>query len=175
MDCFTISMTCRIIQKKWIRRDFLMAFLFGLFQALMPTISWLVASFFRKEIQAVDHWVAFGLLAFLGGRMIVNGFKEKDEKGHFNPSKFTTMLTLAIATSIDALAVGLSFIAMNFKGSNSIPATILIIGLASFAMSLFGTLLGIKVGKRVNWPMEQIGGFILIIIGVRILCEHLMG
>jgi len=108
MDCFSVSITCGLIQKRMGRQVWAMALLFGFFQAMMPFIGWLAIAFFADKIEAYDHWIAFGLLLFLGGRMIVNGLRHHDDAAasHFNPSDWKVLLTLAVATSIDALAVG---------------------------------------------------------------------
>ena len=109
MDCFTVSITSGIIMRRicW-RTFFIMAFFFGLFQAVMPLIGWFAASRFSHLIEDYDHWIAFGLLAFLGGRMIKESFSNEDKRC-FDPTKLKVVVTLAIATSIDALAIGISF------------------------------------------------------------------
>ena len=116
MDCFTVSITSGIIMRRicW-RTFFIMAFFFGLFQAVMPLIGWFAASRFSHLIEDYDHWIAFGLLAFLGGRMIKESFSNEDKRC-FDPTKLKVVVTLAIATSIDALAIGISFA---FVGINS--------------------------------------------------------
>ena len=102
MDCFTVSITSGIIMRRICRRTFfVMAFFFGLFQAVMPLIGWFCASRFSHLIKDYDHWIAFGLLAFLGGRMIKEGFSN-DDKCCFDPTRLKVVLTLAVATSIDA-------------------------------------------------------------------------
>ena len=161
MDCFTVSITSGIIMRRicW-RTFFIMAFFFGLFQAVMPLIGWFAASRFSHLIEDYDHWIAFGLLAFLGGRMIKESFSNED-KCCFDPTKLKVVVTLAIATSIDALAIGISFA---FVGINSFT---------SIVISTLGSLIGVFCGKRFNLRMELWGGLVLIIIGVKILIEHL--
>lgn len=173
MDCFTVSITSGIIMRRicW-RTFFVMAFFFGLFQAAMPLIGWFCASRFSHLIESYDHWIAFGLLAFLGGRMIKEGFSNED-KHCFDPTRLKVVLTLAIATSIDALAVGISFAFVGMNSLVSILSPIAIIGLASFIISLAGSLIGVFCGKRFNLRMELWGGLILIAIGIKILIEHL--
>ncbi len=173
MDCFTVSISCGMIHKRMGGQVVLMALLFGFFQAIMPLIGWSVAELFSDEISAIDHWVAFGLLAFLGGRMIYDGCKDEEKACTFNPRRIKTMLLLAIATSIDALAVGFSFVGMNMTTLADVMPTILIIGVGSFVFTFFGKLIGITLGKKFNWPAEQFGGIILIFIGLRVLLEHL--
>lgn len=173
MDCFTISITSGIIMRRvcW-RTFFVMAFFFGLFQAVMPLIGWFCASRFSHLIQDYDHWIAFGLLAFLGGRMIKESFSGED-KCCFDPTRLKVVLTLAVATSIDALAVGISFAFVGMNSLASILSPITIIGIASFIISLIGNLIGVFCGKRFNLRTELWGGVILIAIGVKILIEHL--
>lgn len=173
MDCFTVSITSGIIMRRicW-RTFFTMAFFFGLFQAVMPLIGWFAASRFSHLIEAYDHWIAFGLLAFLGGRMIKQGLGNED-KCCFDPTRLKVVTTLAVATSIDALAVGISFAFVGMKSLASILSPITVIGFTSLAMSLLGSLIGVFCGRRFNLRMELWGGLILIIIGVKILIEHL--
>ena len=119
IDCFTVSVTSGIILRRIQWRTFLkMAFFFGFFQALMPLIGWFGASRFNHLIESYDHWIAFALLAFLGIRMIREHFKDSEECS-FDPTSLKVILTMAVATSIDALAVGISFA---FTGFNSIDS-----------------------------------------------------
>ncbi len=150
-----------------------MALLFGFFQAFMPLIGWFAAELLSDEISSFDHWMAFGLLTFLGGRMIYSGCKNEEKECIFNPQKLSTMILLAFATSIDAMAVGLSFISMNMRTLTQVMPTVCIIGVGSFFFTLLGKAIGVKLGKKFNWPAEQLGGIILIIIGLRVLYEHL--
>lgn len=174
MDCLAVSIASGIIIKKVEWRTMLtMAFFFGLFQAAMPFIGWLFASRFSHLIESVDHWIAFLLLLFLGGKMIIESFKEEDCKKDFNPASLKVVLALAIATSIDALAVGVSFAFLGMNTVDTILMPISIIGLVSFLMSLCGLLFGIFFGCRHNMRVELWGGLILIIIGCKILIEHL--
>lgn len=174
MDCLAVSIASGIIIKKIEWRTMLtMAFFFGLFQAVMPFIGWLCASRFSHLIESIDHWVAFALLLFLGGKMILESFKEDDCKKDFNPASLKVVLALAVATSIDALAVGVSFAFLGMNTIDTILVPISVIGLVSFLMSLCGLLFGIYFGCRHNWRVELWGGLILIIIGCKILIEHL--
>ncbi|MEG1564277.1 MAG: manganese efflux pump MntP family protein [Bacteroides sp.] len=177
MDCFAVSIASGILLKRMQWRPILvMAFFFGLFQALMPLIGWLCASAFSHLIEDFDHWIAFAILAFLGGRMMVESFKEDEQRKVFNPTSLKVVFTLAIATSIDALAVGISFAFLGVKEIRDICSPIAIIGFVSFALSVFGLLLGIKCqnnGTR-NLHAERWGGIILIGIGIKILIEHLL-
>lgn len=173
MDCFSVSITSGIILRRIQWRTFItIGFFFGLFQALMPLLGWFGASRFYHLIHEFDHWIATGLLFFLGVRMIKESFS-KDEEHHFDPTRLLTILTLAVATSIDALAVGISFAFTGMNTWQSILGPIVIIGLVSFLFSVAGCLLGVYFGKRVNLRAELWAGIILIGIGVKILMEHL--
>lgn len=183
MDCFTVSIVFGVLLRKIEWRTILaVAFLFGLFQAMMPLAGWLATNSFSSLIEDYDHWIAFGLLAFLGGRMIKESFsddeeEEKAEAKHINPRKLKTQLVFAVATSIDALAVGISFTCLGFNTISSLSLPLLIIGFVSLAFSIVGSLLGIRFGKGVEKRLkpELLGGIVLIIIGIRVLCEHLFG
>lgn len=183
MDCFTVSIVFGVLLRKieW-RTILVVAFLFGLFQAMMPLAGWLATNSFSSLIEDYDHWIAFGLLAFLGGKMIKESFsddeeEEKAEAKHINPRKLKTQLVFAVATSIDALAVGISFTCLGFNTISSLFLPLLIIGFVSLAFSIVGSLLGIRFGKGVEKRLkpELLGGIVLIIIGIRVLCEHLFG
>ena len=175
MDCFTVSIVSGVIIRKYILSIILrMAILFGLFQAMMPFIGWLGTSYFSHYLESVDHWIAFGLLAFLGGKMIKDSFGSEEE-AHFNPSKLTSQLLLAVATSIDALAVGISFACLGYKSVDQLAVPLAIIGVCSFVMSILGNVLGVVCGKSIvkRLKPEFIGGVILLLIGFRILYEHI--
>lgn len=174
IDCFTVSITSGIILHRIRWGIFLkMAFLFGLFQAAMPFLGWLGASRFNHLIETYDHWIAFALLAFLGIRMIREHFKDEEERS-FDPTRMKVILTLAVATSIDALAVGISFAFTGFRTLSSLLYPLKAIGIASFVISLAGSLIGVFFGKRFNLRVEIFGGLVLIGIGVKILFEHLL-
>lgn len=173
MDCFTVSVTSGIIMRRICWRTLLiMGFFFGLFQGLMPIIGWFGASRFYHLIYSFDHWIAFGLLAFLGIRMIKESLSNED-KCCFDPTRLKVVLALSVATSIDALAVGISFACTNMDTFASILTPVIIIGLVSFVLSIIGSLLGVYFGKHANLRMELWGGLILLGIGVKILIEHL--
>lgn len=172
MDCFSVSITSGIILRKTCWKTFLtIAFFFGLFQALMPLMGWLGTNHFRYLIEDYDHWIAFGLLFFLGARMIKESFGD-EENQHFDPTRLPVVLMLAVATSIDALAVGISFACTGMTTWADIDFPILAIGIASFVFSIIGCLIGVFFGKRVNLRAELWAGIILIGIGVKILMEH---
>ncbi|MBR4480975.1 MAG: manganese efflux pump [Prevotella sp.] len=189
MDCLTVSIVSGVIM---IQRDgsfvtsagdvtkepslciIRMAFLFGFFQAMMPLIGWLGISHFQAYMEAYDHWIAFAMLGFIGGRMIWESFGS-DEEQHFNPRKLRTQLLLAIATSIDALAVGISFACTGYTSLGQLTLPLIIIGVVSFLFSLIGYQLGARFGRSIAHRLkpELLGGVILIGIGVKILAEHL--
>ena len=175
MDCFTASIVSGVIIRKYILSVILrMAVLFGLFQAMMPFIGWLGTSYFSHYLESVDHWIAFGLLAFLGGKMIKDSFGSEEE-AHFDPSKLTSQLLFAVATSIDALAVGISFACLGYKNIEQLTLPLIVIGACSFVMSILGNILGVMCGKSIvkRLKPEFIGGVILLLIGFRILYEHI--
>lgn len=175
MDCFTVSIVSGVIIRKYILSIILrMAILFGLFQAMMPFIGWLGTSYFSHYLESVDHWIAFGLLAFLGGKMTKDSFGSEEE-AHFDPSKLTSQLLFAVATSIDALAVGISFACLGYKNIEQLTLPLIVIGVCSFVMSILGNILGVMCGKSIvkRLKPEFIGGVILLLIGFRILYEHI--
>lgn len=175
MDSFAVSVVCGVIlrRRKW---DTILkiAFLFGLFQGAMPVIGWALTKGFASCIESFDHWLAFGLLAFMGGKMIADSFKEEEDKS-INPEKTATQFALAIATSIDALAMGITFACTGYNTLASLRLPFVVIAAVSFGMSLAGSILGIRYGSAVIKKVhpELVGGLILIAIGVKILIEHL--
>lgn len=176
MDCFAVSIASGIIMKSIRLRPMLsMAFAFGFFQALMPLLGWIGASFFSHLIEDWDHWIAFAILVFLGGRMVCESFKDEECRHEFDPTNLNVLLTLAVATSIDALAVGISFAFLGTYSFSTILPPIGIIGLVSFALSLVGLIFGICFGHSIARKLraELWGGIILIAIGTKILIEHL--
>ncbi len=144
---------------------------FGAFQFLMPILGWFAGATIANYINAFDHWITFGLLAFVGGRMIRSGLDPDSDCYPDDPTRGWTLIMLSVTTSIDALAIGLSLALL--RVSIWYPTTV--IGVVTFAMSMmalyFGTRLGAKFGKR----MEIVGGAVLILIGLRILVSHLAG
>lgn len=176
MDCFAVSIASGIILKRVRMRPMLiMALAFGFFQALMPLLGWIGASFFSHLIENIDHWIAFAILAFLGGRMVLESFKDEDCRHEFAPTSLKVVSALAVATSIDALAVGVSFAFLGVRSFSSILPSIGIIGFVSFALSFVGLMFGIRFGCGIARKLraELWGGVILIIIGTKILIEHL--
>ncbi len=167
MDAFAVSVSCGICgrPRKWglIAR---VGLYFGGFQALMPVLGWLAGTRLRGPIASLDHWVAFGLLALIGVKMIRESFAIGARR--FDPRRHKVLLTLAVATSIDALAVGLSFALLD--GGILVPA--LTIGAVTFCVSCLGVIIGDRVGSIFEKAAEILGGLILIGIGLKILLEH---
>jgi putative Mn2+ efflux pump MntP len=167
MDAFAVSIARGIsVNKNKLRSAILLASLFGGFQALMPVIGWIAGLGLKDIIMGVDHWIAFGLLAFIGAKMIYD--TSKGEDGKEEDITLIAALTLAIATSIDALMVGLSFAFLE----TSILIPILIIGVVTFALSFVGVVFGSGMGRIFGKNIKILGGLILILIGVRILIDH---
>ena len=179
MDCLTVSIVSGVLLGGGIKEEggkmIRMAFLFGFFQALMPLIGWLGISYFQSFIEDYDHWIAFSLLAIIGGRMVWESLNPAEEQ-HFNPRRLRTQLLLAIATSIDALAVGISFACTGYTSLGQLTLPLVIIGVVSFLFSLIGYQLGARFGRSIAHRLkpELLGGIILIGIGIKILIEHLL-
>jgi len=183
MDCLAVSVVSGVIGASgshgysrpfgWL--EVRMAFLFGFFQAAMPLLGWLGMSCFRAQIEAYDHWIAFALLVFIGGNMIRESFGS--EELHFNPRSLRTQLLLAVATSIDALAVGISFACIGYGRLAQLAFPLVMIGLVSFVFSVAGVQLGIRFGRAITRRFRPglLGGVILILIGIKILVSHLFG
>ena len=140
---------------------------FGLFQAIMPVIGWAAGITFGSYVENYSNWIAFGLLVYIGGRMIFNALTGRSKEEEFDIRKIATLLMLAIAISIDALAVGLSFAMLN----SEIFRIIIIIGIITFLLSLIGVYVGNKIGGFFEKKLEIFGGIILIIIGIKIVLE----
>ena len=172
MDCFAVSLGIGTspVEKDW-RTVFRITFHFGLFQGGMTFLGWLAGSRIVSLIENFDHWVAFALLAWVGIRMIRESLSKKEEDNPCNPSRGKTLVMLSVATSIDALAVGLSLALVD----GSILVSSLIVGITSLLLSLLGLFIGGKLGCRFGKRMELIGGLVLIGIGIRVLLSHLLG
>ena len=170
MDAFAVSIAKGIVVSSQ-RRKFalLLGGFFGGFQMLMPAIGWLIGLSFEKTIMSVDHWIAFGLLAFIGAKMIYDS-KQKEKQEREEQLRLHSILVLAVATSIDALMVGLSFAFLK----TSILEPILIIGLVTFLLSIIGFYFGCGLGRVFGNKIKIVGGLILILIGFRILLEHIL-
>ena len=169
MDAFAVALTAGAVLNPLTGRHlFRLGFHFGLFQALMPIAGWLAGMTVSKWISAYDHWIAFLLLAVVGGRMILEAFGEKEEKAATDPTRGLTMIILSVATSIDALAVGLSLAMLGV--SVWVPAAV--IGVVAGVLTVLGMLLGRRLGSNWGKPVEICGGLVLCGIGLKILLEH---
>jgi putative Mn2+ efflux pump MntP len=168
MDAFAVSLSTGMALRCTAIDAFKLAFFFGFFQFMMPVIGWAGASSFSSLISSIDHWIAFALLSLIGIKMIYESLK-KDENRECPVLNLRTLFILAIATSIDALAVGISFAFLNV----SIVKPVIIIGLVTFSFSLAGVYIGKKSGHFFEKKMELFGGLILILIGIKILAEHI--
>lgn len=176
MDCLTVSLATGMARKRveW-RPMTMMALAFGLFQGGMFALGDVCTNTFVASIETIDHWVAFSLLAYLGGNMIWNDLRGDEEASTHSVLTLTSILTMAVATSIDALAVGVSFACIDstMQRVAFLHAT-LVIALCSTMLSVAGLAVGILASKSLNWHMESVGGVVLILIGLKILCSHLM-
>ena len=171
MDAFAVSICKGLTMKKVHKKDvFVIALFFGGFQALMPLLGWLLGKNFEVYITSVVHWIAFVLLGIIGGKMLIDSFHDDaDENCAEFKLNFKELLMLAIATSIDALAVGITFAFLNYP----IVECIGLIGCTTFIISAIGVYIGFFFGSKYEHRAEMVGGVILIGIGVKILLEHL--
>jgi putative Mn2+ efflux pump MntP len=171
MDAFAISITLGLsLKKPSIIAIFIPGLYFGFFQALMPFAGFYTGTYFAHNIQFLDHWIACVLLGFIGGKMIKDSFSREEEKPQEAPFQFIKMLVLALATSIDALAVGITFA---FFALNIFTA-ILITGLTTFCISTAGVKVGNIFGTQFKSKAEFSGGAVLVLLGLKILIEHLL-
>ena len=170
MDAFAVSV-CKGLNMKTLNRKhaLVIGLFFGGFQGIMPLLGWLLGKQFERYITAFDHWIAFILLAFIGFNMIRESREEAEEEKAFTGVNFKELLLLSVATSIDALAVGVTFAFLQVK---IVPA-VTIIGCTTFVLSLAGVYVGNVFGARYKSRAELTGGVILILIGLKILLEHL--
>ena len=172
MDCFAVSLAIGTTTKtRLIYAAAIIAACFGIFQTGMTLTGWVAGSTLVGLISAYDHWIAFLLLAIIGVKMIAEGIRGEEDKPHFEAIQFVPVIILSVATSIDALAVGVSFGVL--QDAVLIPA--IIIGAVAFIVSFAGVMLGERLGEILGSKMEIVGGIILILIGTRILVQHLFG
>ena len=174
MDAFAVSVCKGLGMRRLNKKQTLIIGLyFGGFQALMPLIGWLLGSQFQKYITSIDHWIAFILLSFIGGKMMIEAIREWNEEETVDvmdtPLDHKNMLVLAVATSIDALAVGITFAFLD----TPIIEAITIIGITTMVISIIGVVVGNFFGSRYKSKAEFIGGLILVLLGLKILLEHL--
>ena len=170
MDAFAVSIASgAAIKRLKIRNALKIAAFFGLFQAAMPLVGWGAGLSIKHLIESVDHWVVFGLLSFVGGKMIYESIRLLPAKKAFDPLNLHMLLLLSIATSLDALAVGLSFALLKID----IALPLLVIGLVTFVLSFVGTYIGDRAGHFFENRIQAAGGIILIVIGAKVLVDHL--
>lgn len=174
MDAFAVSVCKGLGMRRLNKKQTLIIGLyFGGFQALMPLIGWLLGSQFQKYITSIDHWIAFILLSIIGGKMMIEAIREWNEEETVDvidaPLDHKNMLVLAVATSIDALAVGITFAFLD----TPIIEAITIIGITTMIISIIGVVVGNFFGSRYKSKAEFIGGLILVLLGLKILLEHL--
>jgi putative Mn2+ efflux pump MntP len=171
MDAFAVAIGAGLtLRAPDARQTFRLAWHFGLFQALMPVIGWAAGRTVADWLAPVDHWIAFGLLAAIGAKMIYEAiWQDEDEKSRADPTKGWSLVLLSVATSIDALAVGLSLALLGV----SIWYPALVIGVVAAAFTIVGLQLGKRFGALLGRRVEVLGGVILIGIGLKILVEHL--
>lgn len=169
MDAFAVSVCKGLSMKKldW-KKAIIIALYFGVFQAVMPVIGYLLGTTFENLVTQIDHWIAFILLGIIGANMIKEALGKESENSN-DKVDFKTMIVLAIATSIDALAVGITFAFLKTE----ILSAVTMIGIITFILSLIGVKIGNKFGDKYEKKAEFLGGVILILIGVKILIEHL--
>jgi putative Mn2+ efflux pump MntP len=169
MDAFAVSIVSgSVYQQLHVRHALRMAVFFGGFQAFMPLIGSLAGMSVKDYIVDYDHWVAFGLLATVGGKMIYESFKIESAEKNLDPSNVLVLLILALATSIDALAIGITLSLI----VSSITVAVIVIGLVTFVLSYLGVFIGKKFGHFFENKIEALGGIILIGLGVKIVLEH---
>jgi putative Mn2+ efflux pump MntP len=172
MDAFAVSITLGLSVQKLKQREILVpGVYFGFFQALMPTIGYFAGIYFAKKIESIDHWIAFALLGFIGGKMIKDSFSKKngEEPKNKNSFGFIKMLILSVATSIDALAVGVAFAFFKVNIYMAVALT----GVITFFIAMGGVLIGNKFGTKFKSKAEFTGGAVLIAIGIKIVIEHI--
>ena len=171
MDAFAVSVASGIaIKHLRVHHAVRIALFFGGFQAIMPVIGWLAGRSVAELIAPWDHWAAFGLLVFIGGRMIYESFRMETAERPTDPLNIYVLLVLSVATSLDALAVGFSFAFLNV----AIVVPVVIIGVVTFTLSLVGVAVGDRLGHFFEKRIEAVGGIVLIAIGVKILLEHVL-
>ena len=170
-DCFAVSLSGSICSRTLSFTPILRtAFTFGIFQAIMPVLGWLLGRTFVDIIADYDHWVAFGLLVLIGGRMVWESFRPADSQKQVDISRGMLLIVLAVATSIDALAVGLTFAFLKVD----IVIACVVIGVVAFGVTIIGFVLGRKAKTWLGKRAGALGGMLLIIIGIRILLTHML-
>ena len=171
MDAFAVSIASGATYKQLeVRHTLRIAIFFGGFQAFMPLIGALAGLSVKEYIADYDHWIAFVILAAVGGKMIYESFKITEAQKNYSPSNILVLLALSIATSIDALAIGITLSLV----AASIITAVIVIGLVTFVLSYIGVMIGKKYGHIFENKIEAVGGLVLIALGVKILLEHMV-
>lgn len=170
MDAFAVAVCKGLTMRRmdW-KRALLIALFFGGFQALMPLAGWLLGRQFEHYITAIDHWIAFALLVFIGGKMLWEALHNKEDAGCEDRLDLRELLSLSVATSIDALAVGITFAFLQVQ----ILPSVGLIGVTTFALTLLGVVIGRRFGGWLTQKAQIAGGVVLILIGTKILLEHI--
>lgn len=169
MDTFAVSIVTGAAYKQLhIRHALRMAGFFGGFQAFMPVVGYLAGLSVRQYVSNYDHWIAFGILAAVGLKMIYESFKIKEERKTPNPANLAVVLVLAVATSIDALAVGITLSLI----THAIVLAVIIIGVITFGLSFAGVYIGKRFGHFFEGGIEIVGGLVLIALGIKIVIQH---
>ena len=170
MDAFAVSITLGLsVEKPKMKEIILPGLYFGFFQAFMPTIGYFSGIYFADRIKEFDHWIAFVLLGIIGGKMIIDSISKEEDKINQHTFQFVKMLILAIATSIDALAIGITFAVFKVN----ILIAIIITGFVTFFVSIVGVKIGKIFGLKYKSKAEFIGGAVLIVLGIKIVIEHI--
>jgi putative Mn2+ efflux pump MntP len=170
-DTFAVSLSYGVVQNRVLFLQAVrVAIVLAIFQAGLLVIGFYLGSFVNEIIKAADHWIALGLLSFLGIRMIIEGIKRKEKEETRDYSKSLTLVTIAVGTSIDAFAVGISFALLDIK----IWSSAIIIGIVTFLASMFAIRIGKSAGEKLGKRVEIIGGLILMAIGIKIFLEHVL-
>ena len=173
VDSFAVSVSCGLVMCDiTFRKATRIASSLAFFQALMPLIGWFIGKRIEQLVVSFDHWLAFGLLTLIGGKMILESLKNDEDKKPINPLDPKVLVMMSLATSIDALIVGVTF-ALSYKNLNLYLSTF-IIGFTTFLFSMLGILFGKRTGVKFGKKMEVLGGVILFLIGLKILLEHVL-
>ena len=170
-DTFAVAISCGLCLPQISFQNAIKVSLpFALVQAIMPLIGWIIGDSLEQILKDYDHWIAFSLLCFLGGRMIVTSFRKEKTLKPFNPMSLPTIMGLSVATSIDALFVGFSMALVE----TNLAITVISIGSVTFIAAMLGILIGKKTGPHLGKKMVMVGGIILIAIGTKILLSHIL-
>lgn len=170
LDCFSVSLSCGILQRRMGRQVWAMATLFGLFQGGMTLLGWTMGDLLSGgTIMSYHKWLSCILLCLLGGRMMWNGFHKSADSDRIsvNPSSFSVLITLSVATSIDALVIGFSMTGIGITNFSHIVCPTLWIASTSFVLSFFGKYIGVRLGRHIDLPATHLAGLILILIGIK--------